>query len=86
MTLCRGCGAEVVPGSISDAEGLQPFDRLMRLAAGAPRPPAAKDFTPVPHRCRDYLAWHAPADRRDPAILDVAHGWRPARRRAVMAA
>lgn len=23
------------------------------------------------HLCRDYLAWHLPADRRDPAVLDV---------------
>lgn len=29
------------------------------------------------HLCRDYVAWHGPADRRDPWTVDVADGWRP---------
>jgi len=29
------------------------------------------------HLCRDYLAWHQPADPRHPSDLDVPRGWRP---------
>ena len=31
------------------------------------------------HLCRDYVAWHRPPDRRDPADLDVPGGWRTGR-------
>lgn len=33
------------------------------------------------HACRDYVAWHAPVDRRDPMEVDVPDGWLPALRR-----
>lgn len=76
VDVCDGCGAEVVPMTIPFAELAQPFERLMRkLPTG--------EWLPVPHYCRDYLAWHRPADRRDPFTVDVPSGWKPRYRGAV---
>jgi hypothetical protein len=76
MNLCDGCGAEVVPLAVSPLGLVQPFERLMRrLPTGG--------LLPVPHHCRDYLAWHRPADGRDPFTVDVPSGWKPRYRGAV---
>jgi hypothetical protein len=39
---------------------------MVRVAGG---------YAMVPHQCRDYRAWHQPADPRDVHALDVEHGW-----------
>lgn len=44
----------------------------VRLAAGA-----VSDPDGAPHLCCDYVAWHQPADTRDPGAVDVAGGWQP---------
>ncbi len=62
---CEGCGVPVAPVVVSGPGCEQSFE----LDTGAA----------VPHYCRDYLAWHQPADRRDPHTVDVPHGWRPSR-------
>lgn len=37
------------------------------------------DLGGAEHLCRDYVAWHLPADRRHPSDLDVPDGWAPRR-------
>lgn len=72
MDLCEGCGAEVVLGLEVDEGWPAVFERLMVRVAG--------ELLLREHLCRDYLAWHRPADRRDVNTLDVPHGWRPRHR------
>jgi hypothetical protein len=67
---CEGCGAEVVPLAIFGDGRVQPYERLMQMGDHGV-------LWPVRHLCRDYLAWHRPADRRDPFTVDVADGWQP---------
>lgn len=67
---CAGCGAEVAVLAIFGDGREQQYERLMRMGAHGV-------LWPVPHLCRDYLAWHGPADRRDPFTVDVEDGWRP---------
>lgn len=74
IEVCEGCGAEVVPLAIFGDGRVQPYERLMRMG----RPDGV--LWPVPHLCRDYIAWHRPADRRDPFTVDVEDGWRPRER------
>lgn len=74
MSVCAGCGAEVVIVAVQIGEAPtvstslwgapMPFERLMARTDGALRI--------VQHLCRDYLVWHQPVDRRDPDLLDVA--------------
>jgi hypothetical protein len=81
MDLCDGCGAEVVrmPVRLGDVPAMSvtfwsiptAFERLMVLVDGS--------YGIREHRCRDYRAWHRPADQRDVNTLDVADGWRPER-------
>jgi hypothetical protein len=72
MVECDGCGAEVVLQWISPDQSLQSFERIMRFVPG-------EGWTAVEHLCRDYLAWHRPADQRDVNTLDVPDGWKPRR-------
>lgn len=69
-SVCPDCGAEVVQLSIFGDGRVQPYERLMQMSRHGM-------LWPVPHLCRDYIAWHRPADRRDPFTVDVAGGWRP---------
>lgn len=73
MELCGGCGAEVVLLSIFNPDQEQAYERVLR------RQPTGTLLL-MPHRCRDYLAWHGPADRRDHGAIDVPNGWTPAPR------
>ena len=74
MSLCSGCGAEVVVVPVQ--VGAEPtrstatwgvpalFERLMSRAGGR--------LCLVQHLCRDYVAWHRPVpDGRDVDTLDV---------------
>lgn len=68
MIVHDDCGAEVV-----QVDG-QLCERKMRQVdpdAGA------LGFRVVRHVCRDYVAWHRPADQRDPWSVDVPDGWVP---------
>jgi hypothetical protein len=68
MLMHADCGAEVV-----SVDG-QLCERLMRQSApGA----GALGMSVVRHVCRDYVAWHQPADQRDHSLVDVADGWVP---------
>lgn len=71
MVVHADCGAEVVP------VGGKLCERVMRRAGVG-----ALGMVVVEHVCRDYVAWHGPADQRDPWSVDVADGWVPRRRRA----
>ncbi len=68
MIVHPDCGAEVV-----DVGG-QLCDRVMRqVDQGA----GALGMIVVRHACRDYVAWHRPADQRDPWSVDMPGGWVP---------
>lgn len=73
MIVHADCGAEVV------AVDGKLCDRLMRqVDAGA----GALGMAVVRHVCRDYVAWHSPADQRDHWSVDVPDGWVPRSQRA----
>lgn len=74
MSLCSGCGSEVVmvavqagaePTVSTSLWGVPvPFERLMARAGGA--------LLLVQHQCRDYLDWHRTVpDRRDVDTLEL---------------
>lgn len=68
MIVHEDCGAEVV---LVDGKLCE---RVMRRAGAG-----ALGMVVVEHVCRDYVAWHRPADRRDPLTVDVRDGWVPRR-------
>ena len=63
VELCEGCGAEVVPGREQDTGEPAVFERLMVRVGG--------ELLLKEHLCRDYIAWHQPADPRDPWDLEL---------------
>jgi hypothetical protein len=65
------CGAEVV---LVDGKL---FERVMRRSGLG-----ADGMVAIEHLCRDYVAWHRPADERDPWSVDVPDGWVPRQLRA----
>jgi hypothetical protein len=80
MSLCSGCGSEVVmvavqagaqPTVASSLWGVPvPFERLMSRAGGALRR--------VQHLCRDYVDWHRTVpDRRAVDTLELPPVARP---------
>lgn len=73
MVVHEDCGAEVV------AVGGVWCERLMHWDGSG-----VFGVVPVVHVCRDFVAWHRPADRRDLDVLVWPGGeWRPRLRPAV---
>ncbi len=74
-------GVVVVTGPVARSVHHTECGQLVLLVDGEPF-----ELSGAEHLCRDYLAWHVPPDRRDPADLDVPVGWRPFGSRMVGAA